>query len=405
MSAATPLRLAARRAVIPRRPLGHRSGPRFQSSSRDAGHHTSHLLAGLAGGTMVLLGGYTLYRFSGPGRLHAQLNKSAKTAQDYYKTATTEFQKSTPDANEAIEYLRRTAYSYAAFLPGGRGYVDTVFKDIDTVREQHSDKLEEIVKEGYEKLQDISKEVSKDGLSIAAASSALGVLQESLKKIAGVSTNALGSIIDNHPQLKDSLGGSIDQLKSMSESLGPEAKEKLDKVWSEITTTLSGGINSTSISKVKKIIENQTQELQKYSDQAWQTGLKQISPYLEKNPKLKELVESNAEALKKGDVSQLFQKVKSGIDSGDFDELKKYVEQTVQQAGQAASGGFDDMLKWAKPYLDRRPKLRELVEENAEALKKGDTKKLWRLVENSTSDRGADELKRYVEDLTRKGSA
>ena len=95
---------------------------------------------------MVLVAGYAMYSFSTAGRIHSSISKTANEANKYYNEATKKFQASTPDANEAIEYLKKTAYSYAVFIPGGRGYVDTAFKDLDTLREKHSDKVDGILR-------------------------------------------------------------------------------------------------------------------------------------------------------------------------------------------------------------------------------------------------------------------
>ena len=48
-----------------------------------------------------------------------------------------EFKERTPEPNEAIDMLRKTAESYATFIPGGRGAVDKAFEDLDTIREKH----------------------------------------------------------------------------------------------------------------------------------------------------------------------------------------------------------------------------------------------------------------------------
>ncbi|KAF4550235.1 Hypothetical protein D9617_18g034260 [Elsinoe fawcettii] len=387
------LRAGLRRTALPRAPL--RPAVRYQSTSSSS--HTTHILAGLAGGALVLTGGYALYSFSAAGRLHSSLSKSAKSAQEYYNSATQQFQQSKPDANEAIEYLRRTAYQYAAFIPGGRGYVDTAFKDLDAVREQHGDKVEEIVNDGYQKLQNVVKEVSKDGFSIAAVTKVFEVVEGITKRLGQEASVAMGRIIENHPELKDKVGGQIEQLKTMGDQFGPDAKKKVEQTYQEISDLLKGGVSADTISKAKKLVEEKVQELQKFSDKAWDEGLKQVKPYLDKNPKIKQLVEENADALKKGDTKQLFEKVKSSIDSGNLDDLKSYVDQATKQAQQFGENAWNEVLKRAQPYLEKNPKVKDLVEKNADALKKGDTKQLFEKVKKSVESGNMDDLKGFVE--------
>jgi uncharacterized protein (DUF2252 family) len=61
------------------------------------------------------------------------------TTKSYFNSATDKLKQATPEPNQALEALRSQAYHYAAFVPGGRGYVDTAFKDIDAIREKHGE--------------------------------------------------------------------------------------------------------------------------------------------------------------------------------------------------------------------------------------------------------------------------
>jgi hypothetical protein len=50
-----------------------------------------------------------------------------------------------PEPNEALKWLHSTATSYAAFIPGAKGYVDSAFKDLEKVQQKHGQEVDDIV--------------------------------------------------------------------------------------------------------------------------------------------------------------------------------------------------------------------------------------------------------------------
>lgn len=359
MSSANPLIRASLRQTFRARSTRAlpRTSLRFQSTqSQPAG--TSHVLSGVAGGAAVLVAGYGLYSFSSAGRMHSKLNQTVKQADEYYKSATKTLREQTPEPNEAIDYLRKTAYSYAAFIPGGRGYVDSAFKDIDAIREKHSDEVDQILHETYKDLQ----EVSKSGLSMESVQKVAEVLQEMSKKLGSQAGDAFASIVDNHPELKKAVGGNLDQLKTLGDQLGPQAKEQVDQTWNQVQDILKGGVGVTTISKIKKLVEEKMQVIQQMGDEAWKKGLEQAKPYLDKNPKIKELVEKNQDALKQGNFKELFDTVKSVASSGNTEELEKYINSAKDKVNKATGGGLESYLKMIPGGSEILPKLSQLQE-------------------------------------------
>ena len=75
-----------------------------------------------------------------------KVNSAAKDAAAYYSDMSQKIQATTPDADEAINYVKEFAYSYVAWIPGGRKYIDTAFKDLDTLRQNHKDDVDKIIR-------------------------------------------------------------------------------------------------------------------------------------------------------------------------------------------------------------------------------------------------------------------
>ncbi|KAM4060613.1 Apolipoprotein/apolipophorin [Hirsutella rhossiliensis] len=338
--------------------------PRFQStstSSSAAGGGNSHFAAGAAGGLAGAALAYGIYSFSPAGRTASKLNKAALEANKKYEAAAEKLQQNTPSADQAVDAVKHFAYSYVAWIPGGRAYLDAAFKDWETVRENHKEEADKIVNDAYKKLQDLSKA----GLNLETASKAYESLLDMFKQIADLSADAISDILDNHPQVKKQFGGSIEKLQDMGRNYGPEAKKQVDETWSQIKDIFAGGFTASNVDKARKLAEDKLQQVKKLGDDAWNKGLEQAKPFLDKNPKAKELIEKNADALKQGNMKELFDKVRSAVDSGDLGSLSKYVDSAVDKAkskgSDMASGfGLDKYLKMITQDGEIMPKLQQI---------------------------------------------
>jgi hypothetical protein len=333
---------------------------RFQSSSTSqGGGGSSHLVAGVAGGVIASAVLYGAYYVSPTGRMARTINKTAKEANNKYQVAAQKLQESTPDADQAIDYIKNFCYSYVAWVPGGRKYVDAAFEDVETVRKNHRDEANELINDAYRQFQ----ELSKSGLSLETASKAADVLADLSKKIGRLAGDSFSDVLDNHPQLKEKFGGSIDQLKQMGEQYGPEAQKQVEQTWNQIRDVMAGGLSAANIDKARKLIEEKVEQVKKLGDEAWTKGMEQAKPYLDKNPKVKELVEKNADALKQGNAKQLFEQAKKAVDSNDLGGLEDYVKNAVEKAkskGSKMTGGLSEYFDSIPDGADILSKVQQL---------------------------------------------
>ncbi|KAG8669529.1 hypothetical protein FPOAC2_08862 [Fusarium poae] len=333
---------AARATRAPRRQI------RFQSTSSTSSSSSSmHLASGIAGGFVGSALFFGIYSYTPAGRAVSSVNKVALEAQKKYDAAAKKLQEKAPDADQAVNYIKEYAYSYVGWIPGGRAYVDAAFQDWEKVRENNKDEADKLVNDAYKQFQDLSK----SGLSMETASKAFDVIADLGKKVANLAGDAISDIIDNHPQVKEKLGGNVDQLKELGDKYGPEAKKQVDETWKQVKDIFAGGFSASTISKARKLIEEKIEEIKKLGDKAWKKGLEEAKPYLDKNPKVKELIEKNADALKQGNAAELFKRAKSAVDSGDLGDLEKYVKDATEKAkskGNELTGGWVDIEKYIK---------------------------------------------------------
>ncbi len=361
------------RGLIPRTTRGFRvphSRPhRFQSTSSapqssSPANAASPLWAGVAGGTASALLLYGIYYLSPAGKTQRTINKTAKQASDKYRAAAKKLEESTPTTDQAIDSIKQFAYSYLGWIPGGRAYVDAAFQDVETIRQNNGDEADAIVNDAYKQLRD----VAKAGLSLEALSKLYDVIGDISMKLAGLGKDAWTDLLDNHPELKEKLGGSIDELKQLGEQCGPEAKKQVKEVWDQLQNITKDGFSAGNLDKARKLLSEKVQKIQQLRDQLWEKGLEEAKPYLEKSPKVKELVEKNADALRRGNAKELFNKARAAIESGRLRELEKYVKGAVDKtksAGSTLSGSWGSVDKLAQMIPDGDKivsKLRQLRE-------------------------------------------
>lgn len=325
---------ATQRQFHPRLRNAH---PRFQSTTTTPNKGNPALVGGLAGGAAAFATGYAWYHFSGT----KSLVSSTKQTQEYIERAKRSIADRAPEPNEAYAWLKETVQSYAKFIPGASAYVDTAFEDLEKIRNDHGAEFDSVIRDAYAELRDL---VTKEDMSAASAGTALSILQKYSKKLFDLAGDAAGNILDNHPKIKEKVGGSYEQLKEMGDAYGPKAKEEVNKTWGQISEIVQRGFSVESVEEIKKLIEEKKETVKKFGEEAWEKGIEESRGYLEKNPKLKGLIDENADALKKGNFKDLWGLLKESASSGKTEEVEKFVREKVEKAKDVDLAGLDKWL-------------------------------------------------------------
>ena len=212
---------------------------------------------------------------------------------------------------------------------------------------------------------------------MAAAQKAWDILQKHLQRIGDLAGDAASDILNNHPALKEKVGGSVDQLKQMGDKYGPEAKKQVDETWDQIREVVKSGVSTSTIPKIQSLVQEKIQKVQELGGKVWDQGMEKAKPYLDKSPEVKKLVEENKEKLKKqGNVQELYDKVKDAVQSGNTDPLKEYVQKTVKKAGQSSGGGgggiekYINMVPGGSEIIPKITRLQKLTQEHGEEAEK-----------------------------------
>lgn len=298
------------------------------------------LVGALSGAAAALAVGYGVYSYSG---VKTAVN-SVSTTKKYFDNGVKKLSDSAPEPSEALEWLRSTALSYSAAIPGAKSYVNTAFDDLDAIQKKHGDEVNKIISELYKEVKDVTQ---KGGLDVQTAYRVWEILGEKLKQITSLAGDAAEDILDNHPYVKQKVGGSFKQLRQLGEQMGPQAKDEINKTYQQVQDVLKEGFSGSTIPKIQALIQEKSEKLKELGNQAWSKGLEQAKPYFDKNPQLKKLVEENADALKSGNYAELWEKVKSASSSGNMGDLESYVKSAKDKVQQGSSAMGFDLGKYA----------------------------------------------------------
>lgn len=318
----------------------------------------SHMLAGLAGGGVVVLAGYGYYHFSGTKRVIDGV-KSIKASAIQAKDRLAE---KTPEPRVILQYLRSTAKAYAGFVPGASGYVDATFDSFDQLADSHNEEFESILKGAYDDLRPILKEGSLDQ---ETAKRVFGVIRERTLQLQDLSARAssdlFGPLLDKHPEIKEKLGGTYDQVKKLASQSGPQVQQITKETVAKLSDTFKSGFDDKSVEKAKQILQESVERLQKATGEvgdeakrAWQKSTEQAQPYLDKLPEIKELLESKASVLMSGEgAMQIWKRVKEigeqkGIDKDKVKDLKNFINEKANDAGQRSGDVWDKIMDFSQ---------------------------------------------------------
>lgn len=359
------------------------------------------VVGGLMGAGIAFSAVYGWYHFSG-AKTAVNTAQQAKSYVDYGSEQLKKtLQEATPDSAEGvISKLKEVSISYAGWIPGGRQYVDSAFKDLEEVQKKHGDEVNEIVKATYEEIKAVSQ---KKGSSLETANDVWSILSRRFQELASLAGDSAQQILSNHPEVEKKLGGSYQQLKDLGDRVGPDAKKKIDETWSEVSQIAKSGFSADSVDKIRKLIQEKVEEVKKLGDQAWNKAWdEQIKPALDKNPQVKELVEQNLDTLKNGNISEAISKVTSAVSSGNTKDLEAYVKNAANKAEQFSSGSISkwlNMVPGGSEILPQLMKLKEAAEKKgpeAEQLTKDTLSELQQVLQKRSKQ--AEDLAKDVKD-------
>lgn len=205
----------------------------------------------------------------------------------------------------------------------------------------------------------------------------------------------------------DSAFNDLDAVRSKH---GKEVDSIIKEAYGELKDISQEGMSVTAATKAWGILQK---HLKRISDLAGDAA----SDIISNHPALKEKVGGNLDQLKQiGDKygpeakkqvdetwDQIQEIVKSGVSASTISKVQSLLQEKVQKIQELGGKVFDQGMEKAKPYLDKSPEVKKLLEDNKEKLKKnGNVQELYERVKDAVQSGKIDTLKEYVQNTVKK---
>lgn len=272
------------------------------------------------------------------------------------------FVEKTPEPRIILQWLRSTAKSYAGLVPGASYYVDETFNSIDQLADTHNEELDRILSETYNEMRDVVQNGNADQETAMKVFSIVRRRSLELQDLtAKASSDFFGPFLEKHPELREKLGGSYDQVKELASKAGPEARRISLDTAAKLKDVFKSGLDSKSIDDAKQILQEAADRLQKAAGEtgsgakeAWDKSMQQAQPYLDKIPDIKDLLNNKASVLMNGAAAkQIWDRVKEigqgkKVSKEKVDELKEFIKEKAETAGSSSDDMWDKILEYSK---------------------------------------------------------
>lgn len=319
-------------------------------------------MAGLAGGAMVLLGGYAYYHFSDLKKIvdgSTQVKNVARQVKDSVVASAS--------SSDALNSIRRLIKSYSDFIPGLGNHIDKTFDEIQGIVDKHGDHATDILNKAHQEVRDV---VKNGGADVDTARKLSDVLGKSISELRKLGEKAGMDILQNNPEVKKV----YDELSQLAAEKGPEAQRALEDVQKQLKDILANGANTESLGRARKLVQSKIHDLQETLEpaakEAWDQSMKQAQKYLDKLPPgLKEAVTTNASALSSSS-KDVFERVRKAAEArgGERERLVKDLQEYVQNKSNQTSVAWGDVLGYIKSVpggekmLDKVPNIQALAD-------------------------------------------
>ncbi|CAK4030475.1 Hypothetical predicted protein [Lecanosticta acicola] len=345
----------------------------------------SAVAGGVIGGGVVFAGWYLWYNYSGARaavNTKEQVKSYIDAGAEQFKV---HFREITPGpTDEVIRSLREVAEKYSAWIPGGREFVDKSFEDMEKIRESHETEVNEIVRDAYEELRDVAK---RNGTSLETVNATWYILSRRLEELSSLAGDVAEQVFTSHPELREKLDSSFEELRQLGDRLGPGAKREVDETFSQIANMVKQGVNEDTGDRVNRLVQEKARQIKARNELAWARSWEQMQVLLERNPHVKKIADDNIETLKQGRAKQVAEKIKQAVWSGHTGELERYIKDLSKRSQQYSSGCLSNWLNRLPNGSKILPQLQKLKEASdtriseAERLAKGTLDDISQLLE------------------------
>ncbi|RMY51138.1 hypothetical protein D0863_14678 [Hortaea werneckii] len=201
----------------------------------------------------------------------------------------------------------------------------------------------------------------------------------------------------------------FDDLEKIRQQHGGEVDNIVREAYGELRDASKQGMNLEMLGNVWEVLQKHLRRLSGLAANAGQA-------ILDNHPQLKQQFGGSFDQLKQlGDKagpkaqqvvndtwSQVSQILSGGFKLDTFDQIKKLVDQKTDEVKQMGDEAWQKGYEQIKPMLGKNEKVKQLVEENMDALKQGNVGETVQKVQNAVNSGNMQDLESYVQQAKQK---
>ncbi|CAF0915656.1 unnamed protein product [Didymodactylos carnosus] len=207
------------------------------------------------------------------------------------------------------------------------------------------------------------------------------------------------------PGAEAAVEATFDDLDRISKTQGKEIEKIMNDTYNEVKDVLKNGLTVDSGKKAVEILQKRLKEGQALAGDIGQKLLEK-HPELKKQigdslGQLKSLAEKQGPEAKKAledAYKQLQDITKDGISPKTVESTKKVVEQKINEMKKMGDQAWSRGMENAQKQLEKMPKAKKLLEDNADLLKSGNVQEIWQKIQKLDKDDVEKFLKETVDE-------
>ena len=211
------------------------------------------------------------------------------------------------------------------------------------------------------------------------------------------------------PGAKSYVDSAFDDIDTIQQKHSAEVDQIVKEAYDDFKNVSEKGMSFETAQQAWEILQKHLKRLGELAGDSAQE-------IIDNHPTLKKKVGGNLDQLKqlgeaygpeaKKQVDETWDQIrgvmKEGFSASSIPKIQSLVQDKMQKMQELGNKVWDKGMEQAKPYLDKSPKVKELVEKNASALKKGNVKELYEKIKDATQSGSTGDLEKYIESTTEK---
>lgn len=179
---------------------------------------------------------------------------------------------------------------------------------------------------------------------------------QQVQQVSGkVGNDLINPLLESNPKLKDVVGDSLGQLKSLADRHGPQARKLYDDTEHQLKSLVDRGLSAGTLAEAAHLVRSRSQEIadmaKDAAGDAWQEAAKRAKPYLDQLPDARDALDKALGPIKNQlgpEGNKLLEKTYNDLEKMGKEGVNK---QSMQKASQLVQERVKELKELAQDKM------------------------------------------------------